>query len=317
MAATQTGTSSQIRHSASAADQGNLSQAKLGGKEFDHISEILFASPMKLDSLKSRIKITPLPAERGNEGSGVTPQPKQELQWYFNDYDWRLSVYGLEPATEYVVRILPGMSDLYGNTIQTGQSFTFKTGDMTPYARLVLPWTPLIYRARGPQEVYFEHINLDSVTVSLYEVDFSDFNRMLSGKQDLTYFNPKVEPVREWKPDVDVPRNILNFENFKLQDSKENPLQPGYYFIGVKGMPLDYKSRFYQGFLFIVATDNITLKTTSTEASAWITDLESGKPQADVSVTSTTNTCNRSEPPLRIKMGLPISMGLRNHPTRA
>ena len=240
-------------------------------RDFDARITIQFASPMKLESLKEKIKIS--------------PQPKNELQWYFNDYDWALNIYGLEPATEYVVRILPGMSDLYGNTIQTEQSFTFKTGDMYPYARLVLPWTPLVYRAKGPQDVYFEHLNLDSVSISLYELEFSSFNAMLSGKLDLVNFNPKVEPLREWKPDVDVPRNNTNYEHFELKDLRGNPLKPGYYFIGVKGRPLDYKSNFYQGFLFIVATDNITLKTTSTEASAWVTDLESGKPQADVSVT--------------------------------
>src|SRR5258706_1810096 len=177
------------------------------------------------------------------------------------------------------------MSDIYGNTIRDEQSFTFKTGDLTPYARLVLPWTPLVYRAKGPQEVYFEHINLNSVTVSLYPLNASDFNQMLLGYTDPTNFSPKVDPIREWAPDVNVPRNILNHEKFKLQDSKENPLQPGYYFIGVKCAPLDYKSRFYQGFMFVVATDNITLKTSTTDASAWVTDLESGKPQPNLSVT--------------------------------
>ncbi len=240
-------------------------------KDFYSYIEIQFASPMRLDSLKSRIRIT--------------PQPQNGLQWYFNDYDWRLGVYGLDPATEYVVRILPGMSDIYGNTIQSEQSFTFKTGNMTPYARLVLPWTPLIYRAEGPQEVYFEHLNLDAVMVSLYELDFSNFNAMVSGRLDPANFNPKAEPVREWTPEVDLPRNIMNYENFKLQDLQEKPLEPGYYFIGVKGAPLDYTSRFYQGFLFIVATDNVTLKTSSTEASAWVTDLESGKPRQGVTVT--------------------------------
>ncbi len=124
------------------------------GKGFNSDIAITFASPMRLDSLKGRIKIT--------------PQPKKGLEWYFNDSNWQLQVFGLEPSTEYVVRILPGMEDIYANTIKDEQSFTFTTGEYTPSARLILPWTPLVYRAKGPQEVYFEHINLDSVTVSLY-----------------------------------------------------------------------------------------------------------------------------------------------------
>ena len=240
-------------------------------KDFDGRLVIQFASPMKLDSLKSKIKIS--------------PQPKKELEWYFNDYNWELNVYGLEPATEYVVRILPGMADIYGNTIKNEYSYTFKTGDILPYARLVLPWQPLVYRAQGPQEFYFEQTNLESGTISLYSITFDQFNRMLTGKSDPIYFNPKGEPVHEWEAVAeDAVRNQLDSLKFKLEDSKGNSLQPGYYFIGVQGAPLDYKGRFYQGYLFIVATDNITLKTSSSEASAWIVDLESGKPQPNLAV---------------------------------
>ncbi len=43
-------------------------------KEFDSHFAVRFASPMKLASLKDRIK--------------VSPEPKAGLQWYFNDYNW-------------------------------------------------------------------------------------------------------------------------------------------------------------------------------------------------------------------------------------
>ncbi len=240
-------------------------------KIFDGHFTIRFASPMRLDSLKNKIRIT--------------PQPKNELQWYFTDTNWELNVYGLEPATEYVVRILPGMADIYGNTIKNEYSYTFTTGDYAPYARLVLPWQPLVYRARGPQEVYFEQTNLDSATLALYPLSFDQFDRMLSGKSDPVYFNPNEAPMRTWEGvQKDAIRNQVDSVKFKLEDAKGNPLQPGYYFIGVNGKPLDYKGRYYQGFLFIVATDNITLKTSASEASAWIVDLEIGKPQPDLVV---------------------------------
>jgi uncharacterized protein YfaS (alpha-2-macroglobulin family) len=249
----------------------NSETAAAGGKGFNGNIVITFASPMRLDSLKSKIRIT--------------PQPKKGLEWYFNDYNWQLNIFGLEPATEYVVRILPGMSDIYGNTIKDEQSFTFKTGDYAAYARLVLPWTPLIYRAKGPQEVFFEHLNLESATISVYPLEFADFSSMLAGRQDATYFNPRVSPIREWQPEVNTTRNKVSHKILQLSDAQGKPLQPGYYFIGVKAKPVEYKSRFYQAFLFIVATDNVTLKTTTVEGSAWVTDLESGKPQPNVSVT--------------------------------
>jgi len=241
-------------------------------KDFISLLTIRFASPMRLASLKDKIKIT--------------PQPRSDLQWYFNDYNWELNIYGLEPATNYVIRILPGMADIYGNTTKSELSFTFTNGDMSPYARLVLPWQPLVYRAKGPQEVYFEQLNLDSGKVSLYPITFDDFTRMTMGKREPIWFDPNVEPIREWdtvRPEPD--RNRMEYLNFKLQDAKEEPLPPGYYFIGVNAEPLDYTSHFYQGFVFIVATDNITLKASGSEASAWVVDLESGEPQPDISVT--------------------------------
>ena len=177
------------------------------------------------------------------------------------------------------------MEDPYGNKIKDEISYTFKNGDYSPYARLVLPWTPLIYRAEGTQEVYFEHQNMDEATVSIYPVTFDEFGKLTDGRIDPTEFNPQVKAVREWNIGASETRNSLERELFQFADENGNPLETGYYFIGVKGKPLDYKSNFYQGSLFIVATDNVTFKATPTEGLAWVTNLESGAPQANVSVT--------------------------------
>ena len=104
------------------------------------------------------------------------------------------------------------------------------------------------------------------------------------GGVSLTAFVPKTAPIREWNPNTQGPRNQTNQLDLKLQDQAGNPLAPGYYFIGVKGSPLDYTTNFYQASVFIVATDNITFKATSAEGLAWVTDLESGTPQANVPV---------------------------------
>ncbi|HUH96086.1 MAG TPA: Ig-like domain-containing protein [Anaerolineales bacterium] len=244
---------------------------------FDSSLSIQFASPMRLDSLKGRVI--------------VTPAPRTALQWYYNDYDHTYNTYGLEAGTSYIVRVLPGMADIYGNAIGNEDSFTFKTADMDPYARLAVPWTPLVYRARGPQDMFFEYMNLDAVRVSLYSLTFEDFSKMsVNGSGDnkggtsVTNFLPQTPPIREWKLDTQIPRNQAGYVDLKLQDQKENPLAPGYYFMGVTGSPLQYTTHFYQAFVFIVATDNITLKTTASEGLAWVTDLESGQPQADVPV---------------------------------
>lgn len=241
------------------------------GNLFNSYIMITFASPMDFDSLKGRVRITPALAG--------------EPEWYYNSYDKSLYIYGLEPATDYVVRILPGMKDPYGNTIKDEFSYTFKNGDYDAYARLVLPWTPLIYRAEGAQEFYFEHLNVDETTVSVYPITLNEFGKLTSGTIEMPNFNPQENAVREWKIETGETRNVLERELFKLADGNGRPLETGYYFVGVKGKPLPYESAFYQGFVFIVATDNVTFKTTSTEGLAWVTDLESGAPQKNVAVT--------------------------------
>ena len=232
---------------------------------------ITFASPMDFESMKGRVIISP----------AIPGKP----DWYYSSYDKSLYIYGLEPATDYVVRILPGMEDSYGNTIKDEISYTFKNGDYSPFTRLVLPWTPLIYRAEGTQEVYFEHLNLDEATISIYPLTFDELGKLTRGDLATTAFLPRVQPAREWKVGASKTRNVLQREHFLFTDENGKPLETGYYFIGLKGKPLEYDGNFYQGFLFMVATDNITFKATSTDGLAWVTNLESGAPQKDVSVT--------------------------------
>lgn len=240
-------------------------------KEYQNCFGVDFASPMKANTLESRVK--------------VSPEPKNKLNIYYYDYGYHLSVCGLEPATEYVVRMLPGMTDRYGNAIQSEYAFSFTNPDYAPYARLALPWTPLVYRAQGPQEVFFEHLNLDSAQISLYALSYVEFSRLLKGDFPTTDFHPASQPLRTWQPEVALERNKTHYLNLALEDPKGNPLPPGYYFLGLQAEPLEYTSAYYKGFLFIVATDNLTLKATPGEALAWVTDLESGKPQSGVPVT--------------------------------
>ena len=270
-------------------------EANSAAVDFDPGITVQFASPMRFEGMQGKVQISPAPAAKP--------------QFYYNDYDQSLWIYGLEPATEYVVRILPGMADIYGNTIKTEYSFSFKTGDMPPYANLAMPWTPLVYRAKGPQEVYFEYNNVDAAAIQLYKLTYEEFSTLLNTGKPPTGFQPQNSPLREWTLNGKAARNHINVMHIELEDPRGNALLPGYYFIGVKAdIPFRGKGSapgssaefargsgrpagagtdpgFHQAGLFVVATDNITFKATSSEALAWIVDLESGLPQAGVQVT--------------------------------
>lgn len=231
---------------------------------------IKFLSPMDFDTLETRVKIS--------------PEPAGGLRFYYNQYDWELNIIGLEPSTDYIVRILPGMADIYGNTIRTEYSWDFTTGKLSPRARMIVPPT-LVYRAGGEQKFFFEYTNLDSATIGLYPLTPYNFASLQRGDLSTTKFNPgEGALLRSWSPDLNVALNKQRSVEFDMQDEQGNPLEPGYYFLGLSAEPFQYDTRFLQGAILVVATDNLTLKATDSEGLAWLTDLETGKPTRGVRV---------------------------------
>ncbi|MEW5939061.1 MAG: Ig-like domain-containing protein, partial [Chloroflexota bacterium] len=236
-------------------------------KYFNSWATIRFSSPMEFDTLKDRVV--------------VTPAPKKPVSFYYNQYSWEYNIIGLEPSTDYTIRLLPGAADIYGNRIEKEYSWSFRTGEMYPVAQLVVPDTP-IYRAQGEQTFFFQYTNLDSVEIKLYPLSADEFLRIQRGAVSVFDISPRAAPIRTWKPDLTVDPNERQRVEYELKDAFGNPLPPGYYFLGVNAEPFDYTSKFLQGAALVVATDNLTLKTTPTEALVWVTDLETGKPTPGV-----------------------------------
>ena len=239
-------------------------------KDFNPWLTIQFSSPMNLDSLKDRVTIL--------------PEPARKITSNYDAYQRQLFINGLEPGTQYIVRVLPGMADIYGNTIPGEYSFSFRTGDLSPYAALLAPSFPLVYRAKGPQEIFFEYTNIDSAEISLYPLSFAEFSNYIDPNIDHSSFTPSAAAVRHWRPAISASTNQLVRTRLDFKDAAGASLKPGYYFIGLKSQPFNYKDNYMQAALFMVSTDSLTLKTTPTEALVWLTDLETGTPTSNVPV---------------------------------
>ncbi len=236
---------------------------------FDPWFSIKFSSPMDFDTLKDRVVIA--------------PKPKADVRMYYNEYDWSLNLVGLEPSTDYVVRVSPGAADLYGNAIGAEFSWDFKTSARYPSAYLVIPQT-LVYRVGGDRGFFFEYTNLASAELSIYSIAPENFIAFQRGSIDPGNFKPQGDPIKTWKPDLNVPQNDSRQAEFKLEDASGKPLAPGYYFIGVKAEPFDYDGNFLQGAAVVIATDNMTFKTTDSESLVWLTDLDTGAPVKNVGI---------------------------------
>ncbi|MBI2331572.1 MAG: Ig-like domain-containing protein [Chloroflexi bacterium] len=230
--------------------------------------QVNFATAMDVESLKGHIQLTP-PLDYSGEYSYV----------YWNSDS--VEFYGLKPSTDYVVRILPGARDIYGNKIKEEYAFAFTNPAYSPYSQLMLPYNPLTFRYAGTQDIFYEHLNVESETINIYSLELDDVFSLVKDSDAM----PEVEwdaPVRRWDFQFEDELNDLKTEQLLLEDEQGNPLEPGYYFIMRNQEGVDAVS--LQKRFFFVATDNVVLKSSSNEGLAWVTDLESGEPQANVPV---------------------------------
>ena len=234
---------------------------------FSSQASLFFNTEMKPESMTGRVK--------------VSPEPATPVKLFYRDGSKKLDILGLQPSKQYVIRILPGMTDIYGNAIHSGYSFSFETAGLTPQARLVTANTPLIYRTQAEQGIYFEYTNLASAKISLYSLSFDEFSALIAGTSELNNLAESSGTLlREWQPNLQAGKDQFTRELLRLDEGKA--LGPGYYYLGLNAAPLTPDKRFLQGAIFIVANDNLALKATQNEALAWLVDSETGQPVPNV-----------------------------------
>lgn len=234
---------------------------------------IKFASPMNIESVKERIVIT--------------PEPEGEIDWYYNDYNWSIRAWVLEPSTSYVVRALPGMLDIYGNATTEEYVVEFTTDPASSHAGLQMPYGPAILRQGGPQEFYIVHRNIDSYEAVLYKLSSYEFVSLLKGDMNHFDYYP-LSSALVWET-RQTSRGALNesvLEPLEPVTSSGDELPPGFYFLTFDSPDVPHPSRpFLDAHLLVVVSANLTFKTTTSEALMWVTDLQSGEPLADVPLT--------------------------------
>lgn len=224
---------------------------------------IYFASPMKPSSLKGKVTIS--------------PDPGSQADWVYSD--WNIFIYGLKPSTEYTVTILPGMSDPYGNTIAKTSTIVFTTGAYRPSAYLAMPYTPALFRRGGPQEFYVNTVNTPTVELELYRLPFREYVFFSTNNGGWSNYEPAaVDRIRTWNLATDALDNEVMLTPVTLADEAGNPLEPGMYFVGMEPRSQSNESRWRDARVVVVATANLTLKTTTSEALFWLTDLNTARP---------------------------------------
>ncbi|HWQ84438.1 MAG TPA: Ig-like domain-containing protein, partial [Anaerolineales bacterium] len=237
---------------------------------------IQFASPMNIETLKRRITIL--------------PAPEEDVQWWFNDWDQTYAGSFLRPSTQYTIRLLPGMEDIYGNAIARGSEIRFTTAAMQPEAALQMPYQPAILRAGGPQEFYLTYRNVASVSLQLYRLTPELFVQLENGTRSRYDYQPPADDLVWEMEQVSKARlNERSLELIDLTSEGNEALETGFYFLTLDA-PVAYKSGLYvDSRLILVATANLAFKSAADEELVWLTDLETGQPLPGVPIIAYNN----------------------------
>lgn len=222
-----------------------------------------FASPVDLKSMDSRIVFTP---------------PLKDRRWYYNEDNYSVTFYGLEPSTEYQVTALVGIRDIYGNAINQAASVRFTSEPLDKMLYLEMPYMPL-YRVDSPQEFFIRYTNINTVDLSLYRVSEKDFLRFQQEELQLEKYTP-AEEDQVWmhRERSQARLNEIVLKSITFSDVGGRPVSPGFYFLGMSSGDFKNKGKFIDGRLLVISPANLTFKQSNSNGLLWLTALNSGKP---------------------------------------
>lgn len=226
---------------------------------------IIFNTPIDPATVMDNLQMTP-------------PISPTQVFTYFNDYDYSFHLgFGVQPSTDYTVRIGPDIADPYGNT--TGQALLvrFRTGPLPPRVTLVAPDSVGSYAAGEPARVVLNSVNLAGADLELFAISPRD----LMGYRDWrTQPPPAANLLRRWTASLATPPNQAVNTRVDLR-ADGGPLDPGAYLLILK----DPQRQWDTYHLMVVSAFNLTLKTSPRETLVWANRLDDGRPAPSLALT--------------------------------
>jgi len=215
----------------------------------------------------------------------VSMTPSLEATEVYTSYSsWDNSFFfhfGAQPSSDYEVRIEPGIADPYGNEIEDGRTVRFRTAALDPDYRLHVPDIVGTYNAYDPARLYVSYVNLNRFNLSLYrlgaEATLQPIYRLI---EDLP---ADSSLIRQWELPLEAPLNERSYAPIDLAEGG-GQLEPGLYLLDTDapGMDRDYWGRRH---ILVVSRINLTVKSGPRDLLAWATDLATGEPVSDLSLT--------------------------------
>jgi uncharacterized protein YfaS (alpha-2-macroglobulin family) len=153
-----------------------------------------------------------------------------------------------------------------------------------------MPYDVPVFRAFGPpesQQFYATYTNIKDISFTLTSVTAAQMVGFLSGDLNAYRYTPDADTViweRKEKSVGKLNENVV--KNYQLTDPDGGPLPPGFYFLGMDSPEVPHGDSSYVDYrLLLVASSNLTFKSSSTDGLVWLTDMENGRPVPGAQVT--------------------------------
>ncbi|WP_420631052.1 Ig-like domain-containing protein [Candidatus Leptofilum sp.] len=232
---------------------------------------IQFASPMDWETVEGNIRIDPEPTN---------------VRTFINQFSNEISLdFNLELNTTYTI-IVPGfVADPYGNTLGEPVTFRFTTPGRVPIASLGLPPRLSQFSTSFATTVDVIHVNVSRLDVALYDVGLP--LNLLNRPFDVTDYRPAAVPISSWSLPQTSERDAVNTVTIPLAGEGGGTLTPGVYFLTVDAPETGSDVQFWQNQrnLLVVADTNIVVKEMFGAVHVWVTELRTGLPAANQSLT--------------------------------
>ncbi|MBK8022100.1 MAG: Ig-like domain-containing protein [Chloroflexi bacterium] len=171
---------------------------------------IFFTSPMDIESLKEKVIIE--------------PEPWREYDAYYSEWDdsYTLS-FPTEPSTTYRITILPGMRDIYGNTIDQQTVINYTTAPYDPELYLETTGDIGFYNAGNEAtRLFLTHRNVSQIDLSLYRLNVDDWVRVMTsdsryaGSLGDNFSLTDQNRIKSWSIPSVAPLNARRYEYLDL-----------------------------------------------------------------------------------------------------
>jgi uncharacterized protein YfaS (alpha-2-macroglobulin family) len=215
--------------------------------------------------------------------------------WWSSDTNLEIN-FPTEASSRYRVRLGPDIEGRYGHKLGAATDVQWETRAQTPLLFMHSPGRVAMYNAYTDTVAYVSVRNLGRVDFQLHRLPGQDFIA-LNGNNwwELwdSYNRDGREPLSTWSLTVEPPLNRSAIYPLDLgrESGLGDRLPPGLYYLEASVSAGDIYDEARGDYvlsperkMLVVSRHNITLKAGNDEALAWLTDLQSGRPVADVPI---------------------------------